>query len=214
MKKNARSVALSNGLPRYVSDRPCKRGHLGERMTLTGTCIECRKIKSREKYAADPEKKIAEAKARYAKNAESIKEKRRKKYAENPEKELVISRVRAAEWRAANPDKVKAQKPLKQAYKRANPHKSAALCAKRRSAKMLRTPNWLSNDDLWMIEQAYELAALRKKATGVAWHVDHVVPLQGQDVSGLHVPWNLQVIPWRQNLSKGNRTIAIEGVLS
>jgi 5-methylcytosine-specific restriction endonuclease McrA len=76
---------------------------------------------------------------------------------------------------------------------------------KRHTAKLQRTPVWLSDDDRWMLEQAYELAVLREEATGVAYQVDHIVPLQGLAVSGLHVPWNLQVIPAIENKRKGNR---------
>jgi hypothetical protein len=77
--------------------------------------------------------------------------------------------------------------------------------SKHRAAKLQRTPEWLTDDHLWMIEEAYELSQLRSQVTGVDHHVDHIVPLQGKDVSGLHVPWNLQVIPWYDNLSKSNR---------
>lgn len=77
--------------------------------------------------------------------------------------------------------------------------------AKRKIAKEKRTPSWLSEDDWWMIEQAYKLAVLREQMTGIKWHVDHVVPLRGKTVSGLHVPWNLQVIPATDNIKKGNK---------
>ena len=72
---------------------------------------------------------------------------------------------------------------------------------------MQRTPKWLSVDDLWLMEEAYTLAKLRNDVTGILWHVDHIVPLQGNSVSGLHVPWNLRVIPAIENMSKGNRLL-------
>ena len=90
-------------------------------------------------------------------------------------------------------------------YRQLNPHKHAAKETRRRSAKIQRTPAWLTVDDLWIIEQAYELAALRTKMFGFSWHVDHILPLQGKTVSGLHVPLNLQVIPAVDNIRKGNR---------
>jgi len=69
---------------------------------------------------------------------------------------------------------------------------------------MFRTPMWLTVDDHWVMQEAYALAALRTKVFGFVWHVDHIIPLQGDRVSGLHTPENLQVIPWRENIRKAN----------
>lgn len=205
--RGPRYEAQQSGQATYLTDKPCSRGHSSPRDTKSGRCLECRREDDRRKYAENPQKFITKKQTWYGKKAEDIKKRRRERYAANPEPEKQIARVRSAEWRAANPDKVKAQKPLKEAYAKANPYKKAAHLAKRRAAKMLRTPKWLTQDDLWMIEQAYEIASLRTKMTGVSHHVDHILPLQGSVVSGLHVPVNLRVIPWYENLSKANKIL-------
>ena len=86
-----------------------------------------------------------------------------------------------------------------------NPHKKLAIVRKRQIAKINRTPKWLTADDLFIIEEAYHLAKLRTELLGIQYHVDHILPLQGKKVSGLHVPNNLQVIPAKLNLQKSNR---------
>jgi hypothetical protein len=168
------------------------------------TSIERRRELERVRYHADPEKTKARVKAKYFQNAEKIKAKRRAIYAANRDKEKAVAKIRSAEWRVNNPNH-ESVKEAKKKWKQENLGKVNADTAKRRNAKMQRTPAWLTQDDYWMIEQAYELSALRTKMFGFTWHVDHVLPLQGKYVSGLHVPTNLQVIPWRDNVSKGNK---------
>ncbi len=58
-----------------------------------------------------------------------------------------------------------------------------------------------------MIKLAYTTAQERTEKYGILFHVDHIVPLNGENVSGLHCPDNLQVIPWYENLAKGNSFI-------
>lgn len=77
--------------------------------------------------------------------------------------------------------------------------------AKRRASKLQRTPNWLSSLQLEHIKLFYEAAAQMTKETNIQFDVDHIVPLQGEIVSGLHVPWNLQVITNEDNCRKGNK---------
>ena len=85
--------------------------------------------------------------------------------------------------------------------------KAIANVVKYRNGKEKRTPKWLNADDIWMMEEAYILAALRTKIFGFAWEVDHTIPLRGKLASGLHVPHNLQVIPKVDNRNKSNRFI-------
>lgn len=74
--------------------------------------------------------------------------------------------------------------------------------AKRRAAKVSATPRWAS---LQAISQVYKEAKRVTEATGVKHVVDHIVPLQGETVCGLHVENNLQVLPEVENLKKWNK---------
>ena len=114
-------------------------------------------------------------------------------------KEHIVAK--AIKWVAENREKhnVKCNKWAKQ-----NPAKVNARTARRYACKTQATPKWLDADDHWMIEQAYELAALRTKMFSFPWEVDHVVPLRGKTVSGLHIPTNLQVVAQMENRRKSN----------
>ena len=105
-------------------------------------------------------------------------------------------------WRAANREQINEHG---RQYRRVRKEHYNFLCQKRKIDLLKRTPKWLTSDDLWMIEQAYELAGLRTKMLGVEYHVDHVIPLRGKYVSGLHVPLNLRVVPWFENQRKTNK---------
>lgn len=74
--------------------------------------------------------------------------------------------------------------------------------AKRRASELNRNVTWA---DAAKIREVYALARMLTEATGVPHHVDHVLPLQGKLVSGLHVHNNLQVLPGIENTRKGNR---------
>jgi hypothetical protein len=92
-------------------------------------------------------------------------------------------------------------------YKKLNPAKANANKAKRKSAKLQRTPKWLTDIDFERIETQYKLAQILTKLHNEPWHVDHIIPLQGKLVSGLHVPSNLQVLKGSENCSKQNNFV-------
>lgn len=83
--------------------------------------------------------------------------------------------------------------------------KRCFLEQKRKANLLKRIPKWLSEDEMWLIEEVFKLASLRTKTTNIKWQVDHIIPLQGETVSGLHCPENLQVIPAIDNMKKNNR---------
>jgi hypothetical protein len=118
----------------------------------------------------------------YEINKDKINSRRKAKYAENP----VEYKRRSLEWKVANKDKWNSK------------------CMQRHAIKLRACPSWITDDEKWLIEQAYELSQLREQICGGKWHVDHIVPLRGKTVCGLHVPWNLQVIPASINCSKRN----------
>jgi hypothetical protein len=105
-------------------------------------------------------------------------------------------------WREENRDKEKARV---KAWREDNIDKVYASNAKRRAARINRTPSWLTKEDLDRIESIYKEAQKKKEETGEEWHVDHIIPLQGENISGLHVPDNLQVIRATENIIKKNR---------
>lgn len=93
-----------------------------------------------------------------------------------------------------------------------NPEKHAELCLKRRTAERQANPIWLSKADKQIIAHFYKIAAMLTKTTGTVYHVDHVIPLRGKNVCGLHIPANLQILSAAENFSKGNKYVGSLGL--
>lgn len=83
-------------------------------------------------------------------------------------------------------------------YRQENREKKLAYKAKRRARKLKATPDWLTPIDYLVMQHIYETRPEDH-------HVDHIVPLRGKTVCGLHVPWNLQHLTAEENISKSNR---------
>ncbi len=92
-------------------------------------------------------------------------------------------------------------------YRRAQPGVENAKSNARRATKLNATPVWA---DLGKIQQIYTLCKQISETTGVLHHVDHVVPLQGRRVCGLHVESNLRIISATENISKSNNFLIEE----
>ena len=117
----------------------------------------------------------------------------------------------AKKWRKENTEKKKvSDKKGRQKWERNNRGTVNAKTARRRATKLQATPKWLNNLHKAHMQIFYEAAAELTKELNIPFHVDHIVPLQAENMCGLHVPWNLQVIPASENCSKGNKVIFTE----
>ncbi len=116
----------------------------------------------------------------------------------NPERSREVTKA----YRERNPEKEKARYTK---YNKENPEVRAHHAAMRRSAELQATPAWLTKEQKADIKAMYLLAKKFEKLCNIRYHVDHIVPVAGKDVRGLHVPWNLQILPASVNMSKGNR---------
>jgi hypothetical protein len=123
------------------------------------------------------------------------------------------SNKKTSEWAKENPENSKIYRlqnkktydEYNKKYRLNNIEKFLSYNAKRRANKLQRTPKWLTKDDYSKIAEFYKKAKELTKETNIKYHVDHIIPLQGKTVSGLHVPWNLQVITALKNMQKSNR---------
>jgi vacuolar-type H+-ATPase subunit I/STV1 len=161
-------------------------------------CKDCCKATTKKYREANKEQYYESAKRWARENPERVRESKRKRYLARQEEILQQKKEYYRENREAILE-------YKKTYGQVNRGKRNAIEAKRHAEKLKRTPDWLTKDHLSEIESFYWLARDLFKITGERYHVDHIVPLQGENVLGLHVPWNLQVLPADLNIAKGNK---------
>ena len=197
-----------------------------------GTCRKCRvsaqndrrlanidesRKKTREYLriwrAKNPEKQAAICKKYNEKNRDKRSAYAKQYRKDNPEKVKALFES----WSEKNPEKIKAygvkagrawherNPDYSSNFYKANKERYVAARARRRAAQESATPSWLTAVDKAMIQEMYDVSEARYIQTGIKHHVDHIVPINGKGVSGMHVPWNLQVITAHENLSKGWR---------
>lgn len=147
-----------------------------ERVAIRECARKARAKQYRDSDAAKTKKRDYDRR-RYARRKEENRIQSKEYYIQN--KEVIKARVK--KWREANPDRV-----VDQRHKRVRRVDNA-------------TPKWLTDAQRQEIRSTYILA----KQQGLT--VDHIVPLKGKMVCGLHVPWNLQLMTREENDAKGNK---------
>jgi hypothetical protein len=182
-----RKEAQQQGATHYFTGVPCKHGHIALRL-VKGSCVECRKLEWTESN---------ERRKEYFKTSEAAKAAKRRYYERN--KELVAARAKLRP--------VEDRRKHRAAYKKANPELYRVLVNTRRRRNRQATPKWVSAEERAQIRALYAEAQRLTKTLGIPYEVDHVYPLISDQVCGLHLLANLQIIPKAENLKKSNQLI-------
>lgn len=153
-------------------------------------CRICQTIKPRDSFHKRSNSKIG-IQSKCKDCAKSINKVR---YENNKDRILELN----CSWRENN--KVKHRQAQRQ-WRKDNPEKVNFLTSCRRSKRKNATPGWANEE---RIKHIYAHCAWLNKTFGYNMQVDHVIPLGGKNVCGLHVHTNLQIIPAEENMKKSN----------
>ena len=177
------------------------------------TCAACSSkigaAREKLKREADP----AWKKLRLEKSASFLREKRatdagyKKKYNERNLAWDRQKRANDAEWAAERGAKASQNFRIRYINCPNLRFKCYTLARHRELSKVKRTPKWLTSEDHALIEAKYAMSKWLSEVVGAPYHVDHIIPLRGESVSGLHVPDNLAVMRAELNMSKGNKWV-------
>ncbi len=170
----------------YFTGEPCVRGHIALRKTK-GSCLECVK----EDWAVDNERRKEKPKTEAAKAAG------RRYYEKNRQAVIARASARPAEEKRRN----------RADYKDRNVDVVRADTSVRKRRHRDATPKWLTSAERLQMRDLYVQARKMTELTRERYVVDHIIPLRGEEVCGLHVPWNLRVITQEENLKKSNKLV-------
>lgn len=171
--------------------KPCKRGHTDR--YPNGRCRACANDRAKAWAAKNPER--AKENWRKSSSRPEAKEVQARYYEQNRAQRIAMATAR-------NKEKPEARYAYNRKWVEKNPDKRAMYNVTRRAAVTRATPAWADQEKIAAI---YAEAQRMTRETGVRHSVDHVIPLKGKSVCGLHVHFNMAVIPYVDNCRKGNR---------
>ena len=146
-----------------------------------------------------------ESKEAYGKRYEYFVEYNRTKGVENKKRYYKIHREKVIEKAKARA--VEDQRKYRKTWKKQNQEEVKAATNDRRRRHKNATPSWLSAEQKAEIRMIYKEAVRLCGEVPKSYAVDHIVPLMGKEVCGLHVPWNLQILTAAENFKKNNKLL-------
>jgi len=211
----SRKEAISLGLSRYFTGKPCGNGHIAERIVCDHRCVECRRQASRLRYAADPEKHRKIRKDSYRKNPEKARaatnawrvgnpdkvREQKRRYATKHSEKLT---AKTAAWVAQNPNQAKLSKKRWAAENRDKAAESSRISSNVYYAKKRGAGGHYETDDIHRLFLEQSGVCLCGKSLNDGYHIDHIIPVSR---GGTTWPSNLQLLCPRCNLSKGSKTM-------
>lgn len=193
----SKAEAKRLGYKHYFTGKSCYNGHVDKRLVSDGKCSQCACKKSRKWQQDNPSKRNEYTKRWRAANPERARNRRGRNTckwsAANPE----LARYCRADsfmWRQKRRQRARESS---RAWQKANRGRANYLVRKYQTTRLNATPQWLTDEHQERTRRVYETCPDDH-------HVDHIVPLNGEGVCGLHVPWNLQHLTAAENLRKGN----------
>ena len=178
---------------RYFTGNPCPRGHVSERLVSTRACYQCVQEK-KNLWSENNPAKVNSQKLEWRKNN---LDKARALNLANQKLHRDSANARNRKYSEKNRETLKLKNQI---WEKNNPDKVAARVARRRAAKLNQVPKWFDPN---AVKRVYERAK-ELRLSGQDVHVDHIIPLQGRNVCGLHVHDNLQILSANANRRKSN----------
>jgi len=168
----------------------------------TKVCSKCGKTELLVNYYKDKRSKDGLYSKCKKCHLEATRKHSKANYWKNPEGKVAYNK---AYYEATKSDRLEDNRKRARDWYHKNRGRAITKIREREMKQKLATPKWLSEEHKRQINDIYEHAKDCSMVSGDVYEVDHIVPLNGENISGLHVPWNLQVLPMDINRAKSNK---------